>query len=66
VRRMRRLALALPGIGPRIMLGAKQAGKIAFGDTEEVVRSGNWFGNDSHWRMCLDLNKLLLYGEADA
>jgi uncharacterized protein (DUF362 family) len=65
VRRMRRLALALPGIGPRIMLGAKQAGKIAFGDTEEVVRSGNWFGNDTLWRMCLDLNKLLLYGEAD-
>ncbi len=36
-----------------------------FGDTETVVRSGNWAGNDTAWRMCLDLNKIVLYGSAD-
>jgi uncharacterized protein (DUF362 family) len=33
-----------------------------FGDTEEVIRSGNWIGNDTVWRMSLDLNRILLYG----
>ncbi|MAE71069.1 MAG: hypothetical protein CME06_11455 [Gemmatimonadetes bacterium] len=41
----------------------KKPGRAAFGDTEEVVRSGNWYGNDTIWRMVLDLNKLLLYGD---
>lgn len=36
-----------------------------FGDTEKVVRSGNWFGNDTVWRMSLDLNKILMYGQPD-
>ncbi len=40
----------------------KKPGRAAFGDTEEVVRSGNWYGNDTIWRMVLDLNKILLYG----
>jgi hypothetical protein len=26
---------------------------------------GGWFGNDTVWRMVLDLNRLLLYGQAD-
>ena len=30
-----------------------------FGDTQQVVRSGNWHGNDTCWRMVLDLNKCL-------
>lgn len=33
-----------------------------FGDTDEVIRSGNWYGNDTVWRMSLDLNKILMYG----
>jgi hypothetical protein len=41
----------------------KSAGKVAFGDTEAVIRSGNWHGNDTTWRMCLDLNKALLFGD---
>jgi uncharacterized protein (DUF362 family) len=36
-----------------------------FGDTREVVRSGNWHGNDTIWRMILDLNKVLLHAEPD-
>jgi len=36
-----------------------------FGQTSKVVRSGNWHGNDTCWRMCLDLNRILLYANAD-
>lgn len=65
VRVLRQAARHLPGLGPRLMLRAKSAGKLAFGDTETVIRSGNWHGNDTTWRMSLDLNKILLYGNAD-
>jgi len=44
---------------------ARRLKKLAyriFGGTEEVVRSGNWHGNDTVWRMCLDLNRILFYG----
>lgn len=34
-----------------------------FGGTDEIVRAGNWWGNDTCWRMTLDLNQLLLYGD---
>jgi uncharacterized protein (DUF362 family) len=34
-------------------------GKAVFGETSSVVRSGNWYGNDTAWRMVLDLNKCL-------
>ncbi|MGA3091071.1 MAG: DUF362 domain-containing protein [Terriglobales bacterium] len=27
---------------------------------------GSWSGNDTIWRTCLDLNRILLYGQADA
>jgi uncharacterized protein (DUF362 family) len=26
---------------------------------------GSWYGNDTVWRMCLDLNRILLYGRMD-
>ena len=41
--------------------GIKQAGRAVFGDSEQVTRSGNWYGNDTTWRMALDLNKALFY-----
>jgi uncharacterized protein (DUF362 family) len=61
----RHLALQVPGAGPWIFRQARRVGNQVFGDTEEVIRSGNWWGNDTVWRMCLDLNKLVLYGNAD-
>lgn len=36
-----------------------------FGHTEEIVRSGNWHGNNTVWRMSLDLNRILFYGKPD-
>ena len=62
---LRGMALRFPGIGPRLLQRARRVGASVFGDTETVIRSGNWFGNDTIWRMCLDLNKLVLYGAAD-
>jgi uncharacterized protein (DUF362 family) len=61
----RATAISLPVLGPELFRRAKSVGRIAFGDTETVVRNGNWHGNDTTWRMCLDLNKILLYGDAD-
>lgn len=43
----------------------KALGKAVFGDTNgQTVRSGNWHGNDTCWRMVLDLNRILIYADA--
>jgi uncharacterized protein (DUF362 family) len=31
----------------------------------DVMRTGNWWGNDTCWRCALDINKILLYGKPD-
>ena len=62
---LRSAAVRIPNLGTRLFVRAKSVGKVAFGDTESVVRNGNWHGNDTTWRMCLDLNKILLFGERD-
>jgi uncharacterized protein (DUF362 family) len=44
----------------------KAMGKRIFGDTNvATVRSGNWYGNDTTWRMVIDLNRILMYAGAD-
>lgn len=43
----------------------KHVGYKVFGSTDEVVRSGNWHGNDTVWRMSVDLNRILLYANSD-
>ena len=43
----------------RLFVPVKKLGRLFFGDTQKVVRSGNWHGNDTCWRMVLDLNKCL-------
>lgn len=60
-----RLSLDIPGLGPLLHRIARAAGQHVFGDTEEVIRSGNWYGNDTIWRTCLDLNKILAFGNQD-
>ena len=62
---VRKLALRAPAIGNPIHAFLKWIGRAVFGRTDAVVRSGNWYGNDTCWRMCLDLNRILLYGNAD-
>ena len=65
VKAFRAAMMSLPVLGPKLYVRAKSVGRVAFGDTESVVRNGNWFGNDTTWRMCLDLNKILLFGDAE-
>ena len=55
-----RSSLASRAIGP-----LKPAARRVFGDTLDVVRSGNWWGNDTIWRMILDLNRILRYARPD-
>ncbi len=45
----------------RLFVPIKKAGRLVFGDTQKIVRSGNWHGNDTCWRMVLDLNKCFLF-----
>lgn len=54
-----KLLKALKG-GPWWTPTVKKVGAKIFGDTGQVVRSGNWWGNDTTWRMTLDLNRALL------
>ena len=53
------------GRGGVVEKALKEIGYKVFGKTEEVVRSGNWYGNNTTWRMVLDLNKILFYATAD-
>jgi uncharacterized protein (DUF362 family) len=59
----RTLALNVPGVGSYVARKLRRAGTVAFG--QNVIRSGNWHGNDTTWRMVLDLNRCLLYGNPD-
>ena len=47
----------------RFLSPLSNVGKKLFGDTRDVIRSGNWYGNDTIWRMLLDLNKILLFAK---
>jgi uncharacterized protein (DUF362 family) len=71
-----RLENTLVGTAKRLLLSDSGAVKLlarklkgtayrAFGETHEVVRSGNWWGNDTIWRMVIDLNKILRFANPD-
>jgi uncharacterized protein (DUF362 family) len=49
------------GFLSKLFVPVKKLGRLVFGDTQKVVRSGNWHGNDTCWRMVVDLNKCLFY-----
>jgi uncharacterized protein (DUF362 family) len=56
-----------PWLGPLQTVAAKPLkalGQCIFGDTNtDTIRSGNWYGNDTTWRMVIDLNRILLYAD---
>jgi len=58
-----------PLFGPlrRVMAKPMKAlGKSIFGDTNtNTIRSGNWYGNDTTWRMVIDLNRILMYADTN-
>lgn len=43
----------------------RNSGIALLGDSEKKIRAWNWQGNDTCWRMVLDLNRALLYGNCD-
>lgn len=45
-----------------VFRAARRLESAARGD--EFVRSGNWYGNRTTWRMCCDLNRCLYYSDA--
>jgi hypothetical protein len=40
-------------------------GKKIFGENNAKIRGGSWYGNDTLWRMILDINKALFYANSD-
>jgi uncharacterized protein (DUF362 family) len=51
------------GVGSRAVRLARRLESAARGDA--FVRSGNWHGNRTTWRMCIDLNRCLYYSDAN-
>jgi uncharacterized protein (DUF362 family) len=62
---LKRMLKVLGGIGGPLSRLIFREGRTLFGDTGQVIRSGNWYGNDTTWRMVLDLNKALFYYNGD-
>jgi len=60
---------AFPLLGPvRTVLAKplKAVGQAVFGNTNtDMIRSGNWYGNDTTWRMVIDLNRILMYADRE-
>ncbi len=61
----KRALSAMGGVGGRLALELKRGGTRVFGDSSAVIRSGNWSGNDTAWRMVLDLNQAILWHGLD-
>lgn len=59
------ISLSIPVLGNRCFRKMRNVGKHIFGDSENVIRNGNWHGNDTCWRMVLDLNRAFLYGNSN-
>ncbi len=50
------------GRGIALIRFARRAERATRGD--DFVRAGNWYGNRTTWRMCLDLNRAFSYSDA--
>jgi uncharacterized protein (DUF362 family) len=62
--RMKQLLLKQNPVAQLLARTTRNIAYKVFGNTEEVVRSGNWYGNDTIWRMVLDLNRILLFADS--
>lgn len=49
----------------KVFSPAMVVAKKFFGSNKQTNRSGSWYGNDTIWRMILDLNKMLMYANPD-
>jgi uncharacterized protein (DUF362 family) len=48
--------------GAKLIRWARRVEEAIRGD--DFIRSGNWYGNRTTWRMCVDLNRCLYYSDA--
>jgi hypothetical protein len=55
-------AMLKRGLGTRLVRTVRRLENATRGDA--FVRSGNWHGNRTTWRMCLDLNRCFYYSDA--
>jgi uncharacterized protein (DUF362 family) len=55
--------LLMRGIGTRLVQLVRRTEDAARG--KSFIRSGNWHGNRTTWRMCVDLNRCLYYSDAN-
>ncbi len=51
------------GVGTRWIGWGRRLERAARGD--QFIRSGNWYGNRTTWRMCVDLNRCIYYSDAN-
>lgn len=49
----------------KILFFLNPFGKLVFGNSKKIIRNGSWYGNDTLWRMVLDLNKILFFANND-
>jgi uncharacterized protein (DUF362 family) len=56
--------LKAPALGAPLYKFARRRGDLLGGDGP-TIRNGNWQGNDTCWRMALDLNRALLFANRD-
>jgi uncharacterized protein (DUF362 family) len=50
------------GVGSRLVRMVRRVETATRGDA--FIRSGNWHGNRTTWRMCVDLNRCVYYSDA--
>jgi uncharacterized protein (DUF362 family) len=66
VRHLERLTLNNPKVFAPFYRLAKRICTPFWGHTREAIRSGNWHGNDTCWRMVHDINRCTLYSDGNA
>jgi uncharacterized protein (DUF362 family) len=47
------------------LLATRALSRLSHARGDELGVEGSWWGNDTIWRTCLDLNRILLYGQLD-
>ena len=57
--------LKAPALGGPFYRFARRRGAVLLDAGSRTIRNGNWQGNDTCWRMALDLNRALLFANRD-
>ena len=59
------VTLSAPAIGGPLYRLGRRGGSAMLDADGPTIRNGNWQGNDTCWRMALDLNRALLFANGD-